>query len=499
MAKVYGDRWEVLRSLGEGGQAYVYLVKDTRGQFQREMALKHLRNIKRRDRFINEAKAGLRLAHPNIVRVVDHSTLGDDFDEKDRQYLVMPYARGGSLAKRASLYKGSLDSTLLVAERLASALEHAHANGVIHRDLKPENVLFNGEDHECLLADFGICLLQDESRSTETGEVVGPREFMAPELGGGGQLDVTPAADLYSLGKVMYFMYSGGVVVPRERQREKTYASVWSENGIRSESVGALLDRLICPLERRIQKASDVLAEIRRIRELDRRPGVSPVAPQVAALVASLAAGQQEARSIDEHNRAIAKSQQDRLARYCDSISKWLLAELRTQAKMLTVPGSVEVTVESIADADALAQRFTKLHQRFYAHVAAILKVQLLGPGFSRNHALLVLICRQNGQPMGRWTGSARLQDADIQVSLVPYYIMDDGRHTHGFLGRVSRPKNVPAIQQTFFEEACICHETTVEKWPTDQHEYKAALDEAFQVFFGFVKQTQSGSYGIGR
>jgi len=93
-------------------------------------------------------------------------------------YLVMPHAKGKSLHDRAGLYKGSLDSTLEVAELLASALAHAHSNRVIHRDVKPANILFHGNDHHCLLADFGICLIQDLPRSTEEGEVVGPRAFM---------------------------------------------------------------------------------------------------------------------------------------------------------------------------------------------------------------------------------------------------------------------------------------------------------------------------------
>ena len=207
-AKVYGGRWEVVRPLGEGGQAHVYAVKDLRGEHVSEMALKRLTNVKRRDRFLKEAAAGLRLQHENIVKVIDHSTLGEDFDDKERQFLVMPLAAGGSLERRAALYKESLDSTLIVAGHLASALAHAHANGVIHRDVKPANVLFKGDDHDCLLADFGICLLLDEPRATEAGEAVRPWEFIAPELLGGGKLDVTPAADLYSLGKLIYYMYS---------------------------------------------------------------------------------------------------------------------------------------------------------------------------------------------------------------------------------------------------------------------------------------------------
>jgi serine/threonine protein kinase len=120
----------------------------------------------------------------------------------------MPIAEGGNLAKpeRLAFYTGSIEATLHVATQIASALAAAHVKKIIHRDVKPANVLFTGTGHQCLLTDFGICLVRDKPRNTETKEVVGPWAFMAPELEEGGQLDVSPAADICSLGKVIYFL-----------------------------------------------------------------------------------------------------------------------------------------------------------------------------------------------------------------------------------------------------------------------------------------------------
>jgi serine/threonine protein kinase len=212
MAKKFGDRWEIIEQLPvRSGQADIFLVRDLRRVYPEPCVLKRIRNPKRIERFRAEVEAGTRLKHENIMPILDHSDL-DQVDGEEPMYIVMPYAGVGSLEKRAKMYADSLDSTVKVAMALAKALAHAHAStpSVIHRDFKPPNILFMAEDQNPLLADFGVCLIADRPRATEQGEVVGPWAFMAPESEGGGQLDVAAAADLYSLGKVIYFMISGG-------------------------------------------------------------------------------------------------------------------------------------------------------------------------------------------------------------------------------------------------------------------------------------------------
>ena len=192
--KVYGKRWKVLGSLGEGGQAHVFRVRDKQDEHQGEYALKRIINPERHDRFSNEVAACRSLSHPNIVPLIDHSALSVDATDDERMYLVTKLAEHGDLSQRAQVYKGSPDSTLVVAMQLCAALAHAHEKNVIHRDVKPNNILFPSVGHDCWLADFGICLIREAPRTTQTGEVVGPWMFMAPELEGGGCLDVTPAA-----------------------------------------------------------------------------------------------------------------------------------------------------------------------------------------------------------------------------------------------------------------------------------------------------------------
>jgi serine/threonine protein kinase len=272
--KLFGDRWETVRPLDSGGQSHVYIVRDRSGEYTEDLVLKHLDSGRqnRDDRFRNEVGAAMRLNHPNIMRVIDHS----DFDKSggdEPMYLVMPLAAAGSLTKRATLYKDQIDPTITVAKALAAALAHAHKNGVIHRDHKPDNILFAAEDHVPLLADFGICLIEGGSRFTGDAEIVGPRSFMAPELEDGGKLEVTPSADLYSLGKVIYFMISGGRIFARERHRESDY-DLSSRSG-RHAQIWLLLDRLICPLAKRINGAAEVIDRLEKIESWGKRASFS--------------------------------------------------------------------------------------------------------------------------------------------------------------------------------------------------------------------------------
>lgn len=215
MSKIYGNRWRLLGAphLGQGGQGDVFKVVDVRGEHPGEYALKRIRDPKRQARFENEIEATRRLQHPSIVLLIDHSALDRPDGNTAPLFLVMPLAQGGDLSapERAASYKGNLDSTLIVARQLADSLAFAHAKNVIHRDIKPSNVLFHGVGHDIWISDLGICLLREGPPVTALGEVMGPRHFIAPELDGGGHLDVGPPADIYSLGKLIYYMTCSGI------------------------------------------------------------------------------------------------------------------------------------------------------------------------------------------------------------------------------------------------------------------------------------------------
>jgi serine/threonine protein kinase len=212
----------------------------------------------------------------------------------------------------------------------------------IHRDIKPENILFPGERHEIWVSDFGICLIQTrEERNTRDGEVVGPAVFMAPELERGGNLDVTPDADIYSLGKVIYYMITGGIRMPRERVHEEDYAAPFSAGG-RLLRLKILLSQMICARPERINTMDEV---IRRLDALIAE-GVSNAASQYD----SAAVDQLKQSVLSDRERAPQKRDEEerRQARF-DDVHKNVLESIRTElaaaAAQLTEPGLVKSEV----------------------------------------------------------------------------------------------------------------------------------------------------------
>jgi eukaryotic-like serine/threonine-protein kinase len=201
-----GGRYRVLRHLGSGGMASVLLCRDER--LDREVAVKRLHADSPGDverRFVREAKLGASLNHPNLVSVFDTAT------DEEGVLIVMEYVEGEALAR--TLKRGPLppDRVASMVRDVGSALDHAHAQGVVHRDVKPGNVLLR-RDGVTKLVDLGIATAQDHTRLTHSGMVLGTAAYMAPEQLEGDE--TTRATDIYALGVVAYEALTG------ERARE---------------------------------------------------------------------------------------------------------------------------------------------------------------------------------------------------------------------------------------------------------------------------------------
>ncbi len=290
MAKAAYGRWKVHNELGRGGQGRVIRVSDIQGEHQGDFALKlltHRDSAQRTERFLREIRALQDLNHPNIVRVVDAS--GDSAENSC--WFVMPLARNGSMADRPGMAKNDFALTLSIAVQAADALRAAHAQRIIHRDVKPENILFNEMSDVIWLADFGLCHEVGGDRITDVGEVVGPRAFMAPEMEMGGGVEFDQSADVYSLGKMIFYLISGGRYLPRERLDEPDYKSDIPA-GLTGDKLRSLLRRMIAAPESRISSMDDVLSELAHIRRGIGQPETKSLPPR---LLAKLDAGRARA------------------------------------------------------------------------------------------------------------------------------------------------------------------------------------------------------------
>jgi tRNA A-37 threonylcarbamoyl transferase component Bud32 len=198
------SRYEILREIGRGGMATVYLANDP--NFGREVAIKILPHELMHDpsfraRFQREARTIATLEHPAIVPVYDFG------EENGQPFLVMRYLSGGSLVARIRAGPMPAEEAARILARIGSALDAAHAKGIVHRDLKPANILFD-QYGEAYLGDFGIAQLSGGSSTLTGSMILGTPAYMSPEQISG-EKKVDGRSDIYALGIVVYEMLTG--------------------------------------------------------------------------------------------------------------------------------------------------------------------------------------------------------------------------------------------------------------------------------------------------
>ncbi len=200
------DRYLLLRELGQGGMATVYLAEDVR--HQRKVAVKvvhpELAAVLGAERFLAEIRVTAALQHPHILPLFDSGQAADQL------FYVMPYVVGESLRARLDR-EGQLPiaDAVRLTQEVSSAIDYAHRSGIIHRDIKPENILLH--DGRAVVADFGIALAVTNAgggRLTQTGLSLGTPQYMSPEQATG-EREIDARSDIYSLGAVMYEMLTG--------------------------------------------------------------------------------------------------------------------------------------------------------------------------------------------------------------------------------------------------------------------------------------------------
>jgi serine/threonine-protein kinase len=299
VGRVLDGRYRVEERVAVGGMATVYRAVDTR--LDRVLALKVMHPGLATDtgfveRFIREAKAVAKLAHPNVIGVFDQGADGTYV------YLAMEYVAGCTLRDvlRAS---GALQprAALDIMEPVLAALGAAHRAGLVHRDMKPENVLI-GDDGRVKVADFGLVRAVDTQTSASTGALLGTVSYLAPEQIGHGPVD--QRADVYACGVVLYEMLTGRKPYTGDTPMQVIFQHLNEDVPPPSAVVPAVapqLDALVARATARHAQgrpadAVEMLAEVRTVRgtltpeQLDEHPAdaasaAAPVAVQPAAPV----------------------------------------------------------------------------------------------------------------------------------------------------------------------------------------------------------------------
>lgn len=202
---ILNGRYELLRTIGCGGMAEVFLAHDQ--LLDRYVAVKMLRDQFLEDKelleqFRREAKSAARLVHPYIINIYDVLAEGQN------QYIVMEYVDGVTLKEYMQGHKLGLNAVLEIGVRLADALQHAHSHKVIHCDIKPQNILID-KNLNPKIADFGIAKMVTNQTMVYSKAVMGSVHYISPEQACGEQ--ITASSDVYSLGIVLFEMLTGQV------------------------------------------------------------------------------------------------------------------------------------------------------------------------------------------------------------------------------------------------------------------------------------------------
>jgi beta-lactam-binding protein with PASTA domain/predicted Ser/Thr protein kinase len=265
---LFDGRYRVIRRLGSGGMANVYLAEDE--ELGRRVAIKvlddrHAKDEQFVERFRREAKNAASLSHPNIVSIYDRGEAEGTF------YIAMEYIEGRSL-KELVVARGPLaiGQAVAYARQILGAIRFAHRKGIVHRDIKPHNVLADS-DGRLKVTDFGIARAGAASQMTEAGSIIGTAQYLSPEQARGAPVD--QRSDLYSVGVVLYELLTGSVPFTGDTPVEiamKHISTVPEPPSARRPEVPNDLDLVVLralakdPKER-FQSAEEMDAELARV------------------------------------------------------------------------------------------------------------------------------------------------------------------------------------------------------------------------------------------
>ncbi|HFI0743199.1 TPA: Stk1 family PASTA domain-containing Ser/Thr kinase [Streptococcus suis] len=275
IGKIFAGRYRIIRQIGRGGMADVYLAKDLILDGE-EVAVKVLRTNYQTDqiavqRFQREARAMAELDHPNIVRISD---IGE---EDGQQYLAMEYVNGLDL-KRYIKENAPLanDVAVRIMGQILLAMRMAHTRGIVHRDLKPQNVLLT-TDGVAKVTDFGIAVAFAETSLTQTNSMLGSVHYLSPEQARGAK--ATIQSDIYAMGIILFEMLTGRIpydgdsaVTIALQHFQKPLPSVREENANVPQALeNVVLKATAKKLSERYKSVAEMYADLASSLSMDRR------------------------------------------------------------------------------------------------------------------------------------------------------------------------------------------------------------------------------------
>jgi eukaryotic-like serine/threonine-protein kinase len=266
---IFDGRYRVLRKLGSGGMADVFLAEDE--ELGRRIAIKILNERHASDeqfveRFRREAKNAAGLSHPNIVQIYDRG------EAEGTYYIAMEYLEGSTLKEAAAHRPLPVAEAIGYARQILSALRFAHRKGIVHRDIKPHNALID-DDGRVKVTDFGIARAGAASQMTEAGSIIGTAQYLSPEQARGGVID--HRSDLYSVGIVLYELLTGAVPFTGDTPVEiamKHLSQVPEPPSAKRPDLPKTLDQVVLRAlakdpEERYGSAEEMDAELARVAE----------------------------------------------------------------------------------------------------------------------------------------------------------------------------------------------------------------------------------------